>query len=150
MEVHIINTPIIYNEDTRFTDFIFQIEASTKVLLEMTRHKEASYAAKSTRYTLNRGAIDYESTGNAEIDYAIESWIETILEYTHAGVSNEITSLMLPQAYRYRWVVQFNARSLQNFLSLRQAPSAHFHIRGVANAMYEVIPREMQYLFKGE
>jgi thymidylate synthase (FAD) len=64
------------------------------------------------------------------------------------GKSNEITSLMLPQCYQYRWIAQFNARSLQNFLSLRMAKSAHFMIREVATEMFNQIPDEMKYLFE--
>jgi thymidylate synthase ThyX len=36
-----------------FTDVIFQITASTKVLLENTRHRMASYSCKSSRYCLS-------------------------------------------------------------------------------------------------
>ena len=132
-----------------FTNFVFEIEASCKVLLEMTRHRQASYACKSTRYTLNKGMINFEKTGNPHVDEAIESWLEVILDFIDAGVSNEITSLMLPQAYTYKWVVQFNARSLINFFELRRAKSAHFQIREVAEEMYNQIPQEMKYLFDG-
>ena len=131
-----------------FTTFIFQIEASTKALLEMTRHRHASYACKSSRYTLNRGEIVFEKTGNTAVDQSLAEWRNIIESYVSTGVSNEVTSLMLPQAYQYRWIAQFNARSLQNFLHLRRAKSAHFHIRDVANEMYEQIPIEMRYLFE--
>lgn len=131
-----------------FTNFVFQIEASTKVLLEMTRHRMASYACKSSRYTLNKGEIVFEQTGDDMVDVALHGWKHTIEDFVKLGKSNEITSLMLPQAYQYRWVVQFNARSLQNFLSLRMAKSAHYHIRDVACAMYDAIPNNMKYLFE--
>ena len=133
-----------------FTNFTFQIEASTKVLLEMTRHRMASYACKSSRYTLNKGEIVFESTGDSEVDLLLSGWNKVITQLVSEGKSNEITSLMLPQAYQYRWIVQFNARSLQNFLSLRMAKSAHFSIRDVANAMYNTIPASMQYIFDKE
>jgi len=132
-----------------FTNFTFQITASTKVLLEMTRHRMASYACKSTRYTLNKGEIVFESTGHDIVDNLLENWRELICAQVAAGVSNEITSLMLPQAYQYRWVVQFNARSLMNFLALRRAKSAHFQIREVAEEMYNVIPDDMKFIFNG-
>jgi len=133
-----------------FTEFIFEITASTKVLLEQTRHRVASYACKSSRYTLNKGEIVFESTGDKEIDHLLSKWKRTIGEEVSKGKSNEITSLMLPQVYQYRWVVKFNARSLQNFLALRRASSAHFHIRDVAEAMYDEIPNDMKYLFDKE
>jgi thymidylate synthase (FAD) len=130
-----------------FGTFIFEIEATTKVLLEMTRHRMASYACKSSRYTLNKGTIVFESTGDDEIDKALEEWRQVVVSMIYQKKSNELTSLMLPQAYQYRWTVQFNARSLINFLELRRASSAHFMIREVAEEMYNKIPNEIKYLF---
>ncbi len=131
-----------------FMDFVFQIEASTKVLLEMTRHRHANYACKSSRYTLNKGEIVFEPTGDVEVDTALELWREQIISLVSQGVSNDVVSLMLPQAYQYRWVAKFNVRSLRNFIKLRTNKSAHFHIVDVAKAMYEVIPEDYKYLFK--
>lgn len=137
-----------HSSTIEFTHFTFEIEASTKVLLEMTRHRHASYACKSSRYTLNKGEIVFESTGDPEVDEALASWKQIVEAFVASGKSNEITSLMLPQAYQYRWQVQFNARSLINFFELRRARGAHFHIRDVANAMFETIPEELRYLFE--
>ena len=133
-----------------FTEFVFEITASTKVLLEMTRHRMASYACKSSRYTLNKGEVVFESTGDFHVDKLLESWKNVIETEIKKGTSNEITSLMLPQAYQYRWLVKFNARSLQNFLDLRLARGAHHHIREVAEEMLKCIPESMQYLFVKE
>jgi thymidylate synthase (FAD) len=130
-----------------FTNFVFEIEASTKVLLEMTRHRHAHYACKSSRYTLNKGEIIFESTGDQDGDNILVGWKVAIETMISRGKSNEITSLMLPAAYQYRWVVEFNARSLQNFFELRRAKSAHFHIREVAEEMYNQIPDDIKYLF---
>jgi len=131
-----------------FTNFIFEIEGSTKTLLEMTRHRIASYACKSSRYTLNKGEIVFESTGDEEVDRLLNEWKLVIEDQISKKKSNEITSLMLPQTYQYRWQTQFNARSLMNFLSLRRDKSAHFHIRDVAEEMFNVIPEDMKYLFE--
>lgn len=131
-----------------FMDFVFQIEASTKVLLEMTRHRHANYACKSSRYTLNKGEIVFEPTGDKVVDHLLYNWKLQIEEVIKSGVSNDVVSLMLPQAYQYRWVVQFNARSLRNFLTLRTNKSAHFHIVEVAKAMYECVPDNFKYIFE--
>ncbi len=131
-----------------FTNFVFQIEASTKVLLEMTRHRHANYACKSSRYTLNKGEVVFEKIGDKDMDEALEDFKEVIEYFISAGRSNEKTSLMLPAVYQYRWVVQFNARSLINFLELRRAKSAHYKIREVADEIYNQIPTELKYLFK--
>ena len=130
-----------------FATFIFDIEASTKVLLEMSRHRVSSYACKSSRYTLNRSELVFEPTKDAEIDEALSHYKKIVLGFIESGKSNEVTSLMLPQAYQYKWTAQFNARSLQNFFNLRRAKSAHFQIREVAEAMYDCIPDDMKYLF---
>jgi thymidylate synthase (FAD) len=114
----------------------------------MTRHRHANYACKSSRYTLNKGEIVFEPTGDTEVDTLLTQWRHTIEAMVAKGKSNEITSLMLPQAYQYRWQVQFNARSLMNFFELRRAKSAHFHIREVANAMFACVPDDMKYLFE--
>lgn len=130
-----------------FAVFTFDITASTKVLLEMTRHRMASYACKSSRYTLNKSDIIFEETGDKYIDDLLYDWKNKILDAIAHGYSNELTSLMLPQAYQYRWTAMFNARSLKNFLELRRSHAAHFHIREVAEAMFMCIPTEMRYLF---
>ena len=136
-----------HSSTIEFTNFVFDITATTKVLLEMTRHRHANYACKSTRYTLNKGDIVFEPTGDAAIDELLEGWRQSIKSMIYQKKSNELTSLMLPQAYQYRWQVQFNARSLMNFFDLRRSSSAHFQIRDVANAMYNVVPDDMKYLF---
>lgn len=134
-----------------FSNFIFEIEASTKVLLEMTRHRiGTSYAVKSSRYTLNKGSVVFESTGDDEVDAYLHEWNANTQKMIQKGKSNDVVSLMLPQCYQYRWQVQFNARSLKHFLKLRRAKSAHYHIRAVADAMFEAVPEYMRYLFEEE
>lgn len=133
-----------------FTDIVFEITASTKVLLEMTRHRMASYACKSSRYTLDKGEIVMESTGDVEVDEALEYWTEVIYKMIAQGKKNDVVSLMLPQAYQYRWLAKFNYRSMQNFLALRTDKHAHFHIRDVAYRMFELIPDTHTFLFEGD
>lgn len=137
-----------HNSVLEFADIVFEVTASTKVLLEMTRHRMASYACKSSRYTLDKGEIVMESTGDVEVDEALEYWTKVIYKMIAQGKKNDVVSLMLPQAYQYRWLVKFNYRSFQNFLSLRTDKHAHFHIRAVAEEMYELLPESHKFLFK--
>ena len=44
--------------------------------------------------------------------------------------------------------VQFNAQSLQNFLALRTAKSAHYHIRDLAYEVFKQLPESHKYLFE--
>jgi thymidylate synthase (FAD) len=133
-----------------FTDVIFQVTASTKVLLEMTRHRMASYACKSSRYTLDKGEIVFEKTCDDEIDDLLRFWNGHIQDQIAKGKKNDIVSLMLPQAYQYRWVAKFNYRSLQNFFKLRRDKHAHFQIREVADEMYKLIPDSHKFIFDGD
>jgi thymidylate synthase ThyX len=57
-----------------FIEYTFEIEASTKVLLEMTRHRHANYASKSSRYTLDKGEVIFEKTGDPEVDLHLSKW----------------------------------------------------------------------------
>jgi len=130
-----------------FTDYIFEITADTKTLLEMTRHRHASYAVKSSRYTLDKGEIYFEKTEDPEIDLQLSKWKTVIEDMISLGKKNDVVAMMLPQAYQYRWVVKINARSLQNFFNLRLARGAHYKIREVAEEMYRVLPEDHKFLY---
>lgn len=136
-----------HSSTIEFTDAIFEITASTKVLLEMTRHRHANYACKSSRYTLNKSELVFESTGDVEVDGILDILKAHILNQIDLGKRNDIVSLMLPQVYQYKWVAKFNYRSLQNFFKLRTNKHAHFQIREVAYAMYNCLPEEHKFLF---
>ena len=144
------NVVKVYKHDSiaEFCDYTFEIEASTKVLLEMTRHRHASYACQSTRYTLNKGEIVFEKTGDPEVDLQLSKWKNTVEDMVNLGKKNDITSLMLPQAFQYKWVVKMNARSLMNFFKLRLDYHAHFQIREVAQEMFNLIPDDQKFLFE--
>lgn len=134
-----------------FVEYTFDIEASTKVLLEMTRHRMASYAAQSSRYTLNKVDLVFESTGSETLDMLLDIHRQKILELIESKeYTNDQLSLMLPQAYQYKWVAKFNARSLKNFFELRRSKSAHFHIREIANKMYSSLPEEHKFIYKSK
>jgi thymidylate synthase (FAD) len=114
----------------------------------MTRHRHANYACKSSRYTLNKGEVIFEKTGDPEVDLQLSKWQNVIEDMIALGKKNDVVSLMLPQAYQYRWVVKFNARSLQNFFRLRLDKHAHYHIREVAEEMYKAIPECQKFIFE--
>ncbi len=138
----------VYKHDSllEFGSATWEVTASTKVLLEMTRHRMASYACKSSRYTLDKGEIVFESTGDKEIDTTLEEFRHKILKQIDLGKKNDTVSLMLPQAYQYRWQVQMNFRSMKNYFNLRLHRTAHFQIREVAQAMLDALPKEIQEL----
>jgi thymidylate synthase (FAD) len=137
-----------HSSTIEFIDYVFEIEASTKVLLEMTRHRMASYGCQSSRYTLDKGEFFFEKTGDNEVDLQLSKWKEIIEDMISLGKKNDVVSLMLPQAYRYKWTVKFNARSLQNFFELRRARTAHYQIKEIAEEMYKLIPDDHKFLFE--
>ncbi len=136
----------------RFATYIFKVELSTSALLEWTRHQHADYAVKSTRYCTkqNPNAITVELSKNTLVNVMLLQHIEDIkqLIIDNPQIGNDDLKLLLPQGFIYEMQVQFNAQSLQNFLSLRTAQSAHYHIRALAHAVYESLPNEHKYLFK--
>jgi len=138
----------VYKHDSlmEFGSGTWEIEASAKTLLQMTRHRHASYSAKSTRYTLNKSDLVFEKTGDPEIDLQLSKYKEVILAMIDLGKSNDDVSMMLPMAYQYRWQVQMNYRSLKNFMDLRLDKHAQKEIREVATQMFNTLPKHVKSL----
>jgi thymidylate synthase (FAD) len=64
------------------------------------------------------------------------------------GISNDIAKYCLPESYKTELTWSINARSLQNFLTLRSGKSALWEIRDLAYKVYEILPDEHKYLFE--
>lgn len=142
-------------------NYSFDIDGiSRAVLQELARHRIASYTVKSTRYTLKelKGAsLNWEEnfgdadnflvkTGNRDID---QQNLETLRELRQwvGTYPNDIVKYMLPEAYKTALVMTINARSLQNFISLRTNNHALWEIQELARSMYSSIPVEHRFLF---
>lgn len=142
-------------------NYSFDIDGiSRAVLQELARHRIASYTVKSTRYTLKelKGAsLNWEEnfgdadnflvkTGNRDID---QQNLETLRELRQwvGTYPNDIVKYMLPEAYKTALVMTINARSLQNFISLRTNSHALLEIQELARSMYSSIPVEHRFLF---
>jgi thymidylate synthase (FAD) len=143
--------------------YTFYIQGISRALLqELARHRIASLSVKSTRYTLKElkdseafGEDDYESasrfivlTGNEMVDRASIKALNNLQEILQSGVSNDIAKFCLPESYKTELTWSINARSLQNFLSLRSNKAALWEIRDMAYMLYEALPKEHQYLFE--
>ena len=138
--------------------YTFDIDGISRACLqELARHRMASYSVKSTRYTLKelKTANDNELhtflvniTDDLADDMNIDALknIRTALNST--PLSNDIIKYYLPEAYKTSLVMTINARSLQNFLSLRTSKSALWEIRDLANEMFNQLPEEHKYLFE--
>jgi thymidylate synthase (FAD) len=103
-----------------------------------------------TKKQRERASEFLELTGIKEVDDALILNLELTRQAVRNGVKNDFASLMLSQAWKYRFVVKFNYRSLQNFFNLRRDKHAHFQIREVADEMYKLIPDEHKFIFDGD
>jgi len=137
--------------------YTFYISGVSRALLqELARHRMASPSVKSTRYTLKELKessinIDYEKflvyTGIEAVDEASRLALDNLKEILLDGVSNDKAKYCLPESYKTELTWSINARSLQNFISLRSGKSALWEIQDLAKALYNVLPKDHQYLF---
>ena len=143
-----------------YTFFISGI--SRALLQELARHRVASLSVKSTRYTLKElkkcesfKEDDYENakkfivlTGNNLIDTASIKALNNLQEILKSGASNDMAKYCLPECYKTELTWTINARSLQNFISLRSNKSALWEIQDLAKKLYNTLPKEHKYLFE--
>ena len=150
---------------------------SRACLQELARHRIASLSVKSTRYTLKELKSDehfmngwcitdtinevdwnedgYERakkylvmTGDFRVDICSIGALDNLRELLLMGISNDKAKFALPEAYKTELAWSINARSLQNFLSLRTDKSALWEIRDLAYMIYEALPEDHRYLFE--
>lgn len=131
--------------------YSFDIDGISRACLqEVARHRIASYSVKSTRYTLKELSksdklMDFLVPVDPEVNNANVAQLRRVKESTS---SNDIKKYMLPEAYKTSLVMTINARSLQNFLSLRTNKAALWEIRDLANEMFNQLPEDHKYLFE--
>ena len=142
----------------------FYVQGVSRALLqELARHRIASLSVKSTRYTLkelrneapflqsdfNNAARYLVLTGNELIDNASIKALENLREIlAMTTTSLDIVKYCLPEAYKTELTWSVNARSLQNFLSLRSSKSALWEIRELARKIYDALPSEHKFIFE--
>lgn len=146
------------------------IGISRACLIELSRHRIASLSVKSSRYTLKElKDVDFEFYGYEGVEgfseeklskyFKIDDLeyfqilglcevIKSLQEALKEGKSNDVIKYMLPECFKTQLVWTINARSLQNFLSLRTSRSALQEIRDLAYAVFNALPEEHKYLFE--
>ena len=140
----------------------FYIKGISRALLqELARHRMASPSVKSTRYTLkelkNEESFDIKDVERAS-KYLVMTGVELVDEMSIRalenlrlvllqGISNDKAKYCLPESYKTELTWTINARSLQNFLTLRSDKSALWEIQELAHALYEALPEDHKYLF---
>jgi thymidylate synthase (FAD) len=144
--------------------YSFYLEGISRALLqELARHRMASLSVKSTRYTLkelkseepfspdqkDRAEKYLVYTGVDLVDKMSIKALENLRIVLAEGISNDKAKYCLPESYKTELTWSINARSLQNFISLRSDKAALWEIRELANLIYETLPEDHRYLFEG-
>jgi thymidylate synthase (FAD) len=142
--------------------YTFYIQGVSRALLqELARHRLASLSVKSTRYTLKelkdempinindlqRASKYLVMSGEKIVDEMSIKALENLRQVLSNGVSNDKAKYCLPESYKTELTWTINARSLQNFISLRSDKAALWEIRDLAHALYHALPSDHQYLF---
>lgn len=151
----------------------FHIEGVSRALLqELARHRMANISVKSTRYTLKElkkeepfteytdmETQEYNNNGRERAEkYLVMTSdervnrmsilaLDNLRDLIALGISNDIAKYALPESYKTSLAWTINARSLQNFLSLRTDKSALKEIRELALGIYSELPEDHNFLF---
>ncbi|MDR3163350.1 MAG: FAD-dependent thymidylate synthase [Helicobacteraceae bacterium] len=141
--------------------YTFYIQEISRLLLqELARHRIASLSVKSTRYTLKelkeeapfdrfdeRAQKYLISSGDETVDGMSVKALDNLRILLAVGISNDRAKYALPESYKTELTWSVNARSLQNFLTLRSKSNAHSEIQNLTFAVYEALPEDHKYLF---
>ncbi|MBT0882799.1 FAD-dependent thymidylate synthase [Campylobacter sp. RM12640] len=146
-------------------NYNFYIQGISRACLqELARHRHASLSVKSTRYTLKelRNESEFKEfdfanaqkyivlTGNRLVDNASICALEKLrIILNTEGMTQDIAKYALPECYKTELTWSINARALQNFLTLRTSKAALKEIRELAYNIYEALPEEHKFIFKG-
>ncbi|ANV98174.1 thymidylate synthase, flavin-dependent [Helicobacter enhydrae] len=137
----------------------FAIEGISRACLqELARHRHASLSVKSSRYTLKElksekkleeNACKYlVMSGNEKVDRASIEALKHLQSLLLEGISNDLAKYAMPESYKTALAWSVNARSLQNFLTLRSSSSALWEIRKLALSLYEALPHSHRFLYE--
>lgn len=125
------------NEDS-FTDGMSMVE-----LKEKYTNPNEVYADKHMQRAENYLVF----TGELGVDFSSVVALENLRLMLIDGVANDRAKYCLPESYKTELTWTVNARSLQNFISLRSSKSALWEIRDLAKELFNALPGEHQYLF---
>ena len=135
----------------RFVNYVFDVEISTSILLEASRHQVGlDNAFSSTRYCIKNMNIKYEMSNNQKVNELLEKQKLEVIEFikNNPDAKKDDLKLLLHQSFIYEGQMQFNAQSLQHFLKMRTDRGAHFHIIAFAKELYSQIPEDHKFLFE--
>lgn len=103
---------------------------------------------KLTNETKERVSKYIVLTGNDDVDYMSVLALENIRKMIQNEIPNDISKYCMPECFKTSLVMTVNARTLQNFLTLRTSKHALWEIQLLAKAMYEALPDDHKILFE--
>ena len=110
---------------------------------------ELKKEAKFELGDFDRAARFIVLTGDETVDNASIKALENLREIlANTTKSLDIVKYCLPECYKTELTWSVNARSLQNFLSLRSSKSALWEIRNLSLKLYESLPQEHKFIFE--
>lgn len=153
--------------------FTFRIEAPIFVTRQILKHRITSISEESGRYREmagefyipdpNRPLSQTGKTGDynmvqfddledveyalGEMQYACRVAWETYTKLLNEGVAKEVARMVLPVNLYSSMYLTINARSLMNFLSLRNEHHAQWETREVAKQMDDIFAEKMPLTF---
>lgn len=130
-----------------FSHFHFHVEGVSRALLaQLTRHRIASYAVRSQRFT-NEKNFDYIVPNNIKKNPKALEIYESCMEVQRTayaaldslGIEKEDARQVLPNACKTILDFAMDGRSLMNFMNLRLCTRAQWEIRQLAHKMRELV-----------
>lgn len=135
-------------KDTK--ELVIEVDEDTYNLLDITSGDCGRCEITNKYY-----AIDIETVsnflvigGNPSVNIASALSLEKLRQLIVGNVSNDIAKYCMPEAYKTSITWTINARSLQNFLSLRTNKAALWEIRELAYEVFNKIPDDHKFLFE--
>jgi len=127
-------------EESTFTDGVSMIELKDKYTNANEVYKD-KHMLRASKYLVWTNVLS--------VDFASIVALENLRLILLDGVANDKAKFCLPESYKTELTWSINARSLQNFISLRSSKAALWEIRDLANKVYDILPEDHQYLFEG-
>jgi thymidylate synthase (FAD) len=87
-------------------------------------------------------------TNELFVDFSSVVALENLRLSLTFNISNDKAKFCLPESYKTELTWTINARSLQNFISLRSSNAALWEIRQLASLLFNTLPKDHQYLFQ--
>jgi len=137
-------------KSTRYTLKELRYEESFTDGMSMLELKE-KYTNPEEVYNdshMQRGSKYLVWTGILGIDFSSIVALENVRLMLLDNNTNDKAKYCLPESYKTELSWTINARSLQNFISLRSSKSALWEIRQLANELFNTLPEEHKYLFQ--